>query len=43
MKLLLIIAGIFILILFFLYIWYHIEIMQDELLQIDKVQHKDDT
>ena len=43
MKLGIMVLGLFIMVGLFLFVWYHIERMQDELEQIDRIEHKDDT
>jgi hypothetical protein len=43
MKLGIIVLGLFVLIGLFLFVWYHIERMQDELEQINHLDHKDQT
>ena len=42
MKLGIMVLGLFIMVSLFLFVWYHIERMQDELEQIDRIEHKDD-
>lgn len=42
MKLGMIITGLFAMIGLFLFLWYHIERMQDELERIDHMEYKDD-
>ena len=42
MKLGIMVLGLFIMVGLFLFVWYHIERMQDELEQIDRIEHKDD-
>ncbi len=41
MKLAIMVLGMFVLIGLFLFVWYHIERMQDELENIDALEHKD--
>jgi len=36
------VAGLFVMIGLFLFVWYNIERMQDELEHIDRLEHKDD-
>lgn len=43
MKLTMMVIGLFVMIGIFLFLWYHIERMQDELEQINRLEHKDDT
>lgn len=43
MKLSMIVIGLFVMIGIFLFLWYHIERMQDELEQLNRLEHKDDT
>lgn len=42
MKLGIMVLGLFIMIGLFLFVWYHVERMQDELEQIDRMQKKDE-
>jgi hypothetical protein len=41
MKLGIIVTGLFVMIGLFLFVWYHVERMQDELEQLDRLDHKD--
>lgn len=43
MKLTMMVIGLFVMIGIFLFLWYHIERMQDELEQINRLEHRDDT
>ncbi len=43
MKLAMLILGLFFLLGLFLFIWYHVERMQDELEQLNRSQHQDES